>query len=129
MDLDPIHPSLALDSLSLNTGVSLALSSSHNHSISALVAISSAWGFKAMAVSLSKVFAGLVAALLAAMFRGIVAGVVVILGKFFRGMVCVSCGSLGSVLGFCFIPLGSVLVPLGCNSMSLGFLFCSCSWS
>ena len=80
-----------------------------------------------MAVSLSKVFAGPAAALLAAVFRGMVARVVVIPGKFFRGVVCVSCGSLGSVLGFCFVPLDSVLVPLGCDSVSLGFLFCSCS--
>ena len=27
-------------------------------------------------------------------------------------------------LGFCFVPLGSVLVLLGFDSMSLGFLFC-----
>ena len=68
------------DSL-LDIGVSLALSSSCNRLILALVAASSAWGFEAMAVSLSKVFAGLAAALLATMFRGMVAGVVVILGK------------------------------------------------
>ena len=67
---------------------------------------------------------GPAAALLTAMFWGMVAGVVVIPGKFFRGVVCVSCRSLGSVLGFCFVPLGFVLVPLGYNSMSLGFLFC-----
>ena len=52
-----------------------------------------------MAIPLSKVFAGPAAALLAIVFRGIVAKVVVILGKnFFRGVVCVSCKSLGSVL-------------------------------
>ncbi len=110
------------DLSSPDVGVSLALSSSCNHSISALAAVSSAWGFKTVTVSLSEVFAGPVAALLAAVFWGMVAGVVVIPGKFFRGVVCVSCGSLGSVLGFCF-------VPLGCDSVSLGFLFCSCSWS
>ena len=38
-----------------------------------------------MAVSLSEVFAGPAAALLAAVFRGMVAGVVVIPGKIFRG--------------------------------------------
>ena len=38
-----------------------------------------------MIVSLSKVLKGPVKALLAAVFRGIVAGVVVISGKFFRG--------------------------------------------
>ncbi len=82
-----------------------------------------------MAISLSKIFAGPAAALLAAMFQGIVAGVVVIPGKFFRGVVCVSCRSLGSVLGFCFVPLGFVLVLLGCDSVSLGCLFCLCSLS
>ena len=68
------------DLLSPNTGVSLASSSSCNHLILALAAVSSAWGFKAVAVSLSKVFAGPVAALLATVFWGIVAGVVVISG-------------------------------------------------
>ena len=47
-----------------------------------------------MAVSLSEVFAGPTAALLAAVFRGMVAKMVVIPGKFFRGVVCVSCKSL-----------------------------------
>ena len=65
-----------------DTGVSLASSSSRNHSISALAAVSSAWGFEAVAVSLSKVFAGPAAALLTAVFQGMVA---VIPGKFFRG--------------------------------------------
>ena len=51
-----------------------------------------------MAVSLSEAFAGPVAALLTAMFQGIVVKVVVILGKFFRGVVCVSYRSLGSIL-------------------------------
>ena len=68
------------DSSSPDAGVSLASSSSRNHSISALAAASSAWGFKAVAISLSKVFAGPAAALLAAVFRGIVAGMVVISG-------------------------------------------------
>ena len=63
--------------------MSLASSSSRNHSILVLAAISSAWGFEAVAVSLSEVFAGPAAALLAAVFRGIVAGVVVIPGKIF----------------------------------------------
>ena len=65
--------------------MSLALSSSHNHSILALAAVSSAWGFKTVIVSLSKVLEGPAKALLAVVFRGIVAGVVVIPGKFFRG--------------------------------------------
>ena len=73
------------DSSSPNIGVSLALSSSYNHLISALVAIRSAQGFKTVIILLSKVLEGLVGALLAAVFQGIVAGVVVILGKFFRG--------------------------------------------
>ena len=38
-----------------------------------------------MIILLSKVLEGLAGALLAAVFRGIVVGVVVILGKFFRG--------------------------------------------
>ena len=101
------------DLLLPDAGVSLALSSSRNHLISALAVVSSAWGFEAVAVLLSKVFAGPVAALLATVFQGIVVGVVVIPGKFFRGVVCVSCGSLGSILGFCFISLGSVLGSIG----------------
>ena len=60
--------------LLLDIGVSLALSSSHNHLISALVAMCFAWGFEAVAVSLSKVFAGPAVALLAVVFWGIVAG-------------------------------------------------------
>ena len=51
-----------------------------------------------MAVSLSKVFAGPVAALLIAVFWGIITGVVVIPGKFFRGVVCVFYRSLGFIL-------------------------------
>ena len=82
-----------------------------------------------MAVSLSKVFAGPAAALLAAVFQGMVARVVVIPGKFFRGVVCISCGSLDSILGSVLFLWILSLVLLGCNSVSLGFLFCSCSWS
>ena len=77
-----------------------------------------------MAVSLSKVFAGPAAALLATVFQGMVAKVVVIPGKFFRGVVCVSCGSLGSVLflwvlsWFCW---GVILCPWGsCSVRVLG---------
>ena len=73
------------DLLLPNIGVSLALSSSCNYLILALAAIRSAWGFKTVIVLLSKVLEGPVGALLAAIFRGIVTGVVVILGKFFRG--------------------------------------------
>ena len=68
-----------------NIGVSLALSSSCNYLISALAAIRSTWGFKTVIILLSKVLEGPVGALLAAVFQGIVAGVVVIPGKFFRG--------------------------------------------
>ena len=68
-----------------NIGVSLALSSSYNYLISALVAIRSAWGFKTVIILLSKVLKGPAGALLATVFRGIVVGVVVIPGKFFRG--------------------------------------------
>ena len=67
------------DLSSPDVGVSLALSSSHNYLISVLVVVSSAWGFEAVAVSLSKVFAGPVTALLATVFRGIVARVVVVI--------------------------------------------------
>ena len=68
-----------------NIGVSLALSSSYNYLILMLVAIRSAWGFKIVIILLFKVLEGPAGALLAAVFRGIVAGVVVILSKFFRG--------------------------------------------
>ena len=51
-----------------------------------------------MIVLLSKVLEGPIGALLAAVFWGIVAGVVVILGKFFRVVVCVSYGSYGSLV-------------------------------
>ena len=74
------------DDVSLsNTKVSLALSGSYNYLISALAAANSAQGFKTMIVSLSKVLEGPARALLATMFQGIVAKVVVIPGKFFRG--------------------------------------------
>ena len=56
----------------LDTGVSLALSSSYSHLILALVAISSSPGVKTAIVLLSKVFEGPVAALLAAVFLGII---------------------------------------------------------
>jgi hypothetical protein len=55
--------------------VSLVLSSSYSYLISALAALSSAWGVKILIVSLSKVFAGPIAALPATVFRGIVVGV------------------------------------------------------
>ena len=54
--------------------MSLALSSSQSHLISALAAISSAWGVKTLIVSLSEVFAGPAAALPAAVFHGMVVG-------------------------------------------------------
>ena len=71
--------------LLLNAGVSLTLSSSYNHLILALAAVRSTWGFKTVIILLSKVLEGPAGALLAAVFQGIVAGVVVIPGKFFRG--------------------------------------------
>ena len=55
-----------------------------------------------MAVLLSKVFAGPAAALLAAIFWGIVAKVVVIPGKIFRGCGLYPVGPVGPVLGFCW---------------------------
>ena len=73
------------DSSSPDAGVSLALSSSCNYLILVLAAARSAWGFKTVIVSLSKVLEGPVGALLATVFWGIVVGVVVILSKFFRG--------------------------------------------
>ena len=51
-----------------------------------------------MIVLLSKVLEGPAGALLAAVFRGIVVKVVVILGKFFRVVVCVSYGSCSSLV-------------------------------
>ena len=63
------------DSLPPDARVSLASSSSRNHSILALVAISSARGFKTVTVSLSKVLEGPAADLLAAVFHGMVTGV------------------------------------------------------
>ena len=60
---------------SLNTGVFLVLSSSYNCLISALAAISSAWGVKTLIVFLFKAFMGPTAALPTAVFHGIVVGV------------------------------------------------------
>ena len=59
------------DSL-LSAGVSLASSSSRSHSISALAAASSSWGFKTVVILPLEVFAGSAAALPAAVFLGIV---------------------------------------------------------
>ena len=58
--------------LLLDIGVSLVLSSSRNYLISALAAISSAWGVKTLIISLSKAFVGPITALPAAMFYGMV---------------------------------------------------------
>ena len=55
--------------------MSLVSSSFYSYSILALAAMSSAWGVKMLIISLSKVFAGLVAALPAIVFYGIVVGV------------------------------------------------------
>jgi len=59
--------------------VSLVSSSSQSRSISALAATSSSWGVKTATVSPLEVFAGPTAALPAAVFLGIVVGV---LGNF-----------------------------------------------
>ena len=56
-------------------GVSLALSSFYSCLILALAAVSFAWGVKMLIVSLFKVFAGPAVALPAAVFYGIVVGV------------------------------------------------------
>ena len=63
------------DSSPPDAGVSLASSSSRNHLILALAAVSSARGFETVTVSLSKVLEGPAADLLAAVFRGMVTGV------------------------------------------------------
>jgi len=55
--------------------VSLALSSSYSCLILALAAVSFAWGVKTLIVFLSKVFAGPAATLPAAVFCGMVVGV------------------------------------------------------
>ena len=55
--------------------MSLALSSSQSHLISALITVSSAWGVKTLIVFLSEMFAGPAAALPAAVFHGMVVGV------------------------------------------------------
>ena len=60
------------DLSSPDIGVSLALSSSCNYLISALAAVSSAWGFKTVTISLSKVLEGPAADLLTAVFHGII---------------------------------------------------------
>ncbi len=58
-----------------DVGVSLASSSSRNRLISALAVVSLAWGFETVTVSLSEVLEGPAADLLAAVFRGMVTGV------------------------------------------------------
>ena len=61
--------------LSLDVGVFLVSSCSHSRLILVLAAVSSAWGVKTLIISLSKAFAGPTVALPAAVFRGIVVGV------------------------------------------------------
>ena len=63
------------DLLPPDAEVSLALSSSRNYLILALAAVSSAWGFETVTISLSEVLEGPVADLLAAVFCGMVTGV------------------------------------------------------
>ena len=63
------------DKSSLDIGVFLVLSYSYSCLISALAAISSAWGVKTLIVSLSEAFTGPIVALPTAMFRSIVVGV------------------------------------------------------
>ena len=60
---------------SLDIGVFLVLSYSYSCLISALAAISSAWGVKTLIVSLSEAFTGPIVALPTTVFRGIVVGV------------------------------------------------------
>ena len=67
------------DNLLLGIGVSLISSSSQSCLILALAIISSSWGVKTATVLLLEVFAGPAAALPAAIFLGIVVGV---LGNF-----------------------------------------------
>ena len=55
--------------------MSLALSSSHSRLILVLASASSAWGVEIVIVSLSEVFEGPTAALPAAMFLGMITGV------------------------------------------------------
>ena len=59
--------------------MSLVLSSSQSRLISALAATSFSWGVKTVTISLLEVFAGPIAALPAAVFLGMVVGV---LGNF-----------------------------------------------
>jgi len=59
--------------------VSLVLSNSYSRLILVLATISSALGFKIVIISLSKVFKGLIAALLAIIFLGII---IVVLSNF-----------------------------------------------
>ena len=54
--------------------MSLALSSSCNYSILALVAVSFVWGVKILIISLSEVFVGLAVTLPATVFHGIMVG-------------------------------------------------------
>jgi len=63
----------------LSIGVSLVLSSSQSHLISVLAAASSSWGVKTATISPLEVFVGPAAALPAAVFLGMVVGV---LGNF-----------------------------------------------
>ena len=60
---------------SLNAGGFLVLSCSRSHLISALAAVSSAWGVKILIVSLSEAFAGPTVALPATVFYSMVVGV------------------------------------------------------
>jgi hypothetical protein len=82
-----------------------------------------------MIVLLSKVLEGPAGALLTAVFWGIITKIVIIPGKFFRGcglyILWVFIGPIFSFysLRFWVIFLDFVLVLLGCNSISLGFLF------
>ena len=59
--------------------MSLVLSNSYSRLILVLATISSALGFKIVIISLSKVFKGLIAALLAIIFLGII---IVVLSNF-----------------------------------------------
>ena len=67
-----------------------------------------------MIISLSKVLEGPARALLVTVFRDIVAGVVIIPGKFFRiGGLCVLWVLVGLIFGFCSLGfyLSVILCP------------------
>ena len=86
--------------------MSLALSSSYSHLISALATISSSWGVKTAIISLSKVFKGPAAALPAAVFLGIITVVLYNFRcLFFPGVLVYTCRVLRVCVLFVFLVL------------------------